>query len=289
MSSTMLVLGAGYVGRALAASLGRTGASVFAMRRTPDPSDRLAGVTWLAGDARTGRIAGLPARVDAIVLCAAPTRSRGDTHDSTYAPLAAAAVSLAVSHGASVLAYTSSTGVYGVSDGGIVTEASPTRARNADTQALLDAESTVLNAPLRHVVLRAAGIYGPGRSPVARLGSPEGLAARGEYWVNLIHRDDLVRALLHAVADPVMRGAYNTADGAPERAFDVARWIVAKRGGAWPDPLVFRDAGAAPRSNQRVDVERLKATGWTPRYPTFREGFASFFESPPADAPRAGA
>jgi nucleoside-diphosphate-sugar epimerase len=141
------------------------------------------------------------------------------------------------------LCYLSTTGVYHQCDGSWVDETSPARPRAAGGQAHLQAE-TLLHRRRpngRWVIFRLAGIYGPGRIP--RVGDViAGRPVDGPYagYLNLIHREDAVQAILSAwklserpsrlyvVADdrPVIRRAFYERiaqlSGAPQPRFSTA-------------------------------------------------------------------
>jgi nucleoside-diphosphate-sugar epimerase len=265
------VLGAGYVGGALARAAAARGDAVWAVRRAAQTSSY--GVTWLSGDISTDAIEGMPGALDAVVLTVAPSGAN-DGYASTYPPSASAAVRLARASGAKSLVYTSSTGVYGGRDGNWVTEASPRLGAGEGNAALTQAEDIVLAASLAHAtVLRVAGIYGPGRDPRARMSQASALAQRGEYWSNIAHRDDIVSAMLHVIDTRPAAPVLNVSDGSPTRAADVARWLAAARGEN-PDELAFGNDSQRSRNDQRVSNAALCATGWSAHYPSFREGFA---------------
>lgn len=271
---TLAVVGAGYVGTALATATARAGIATWAVRRRASPGTH-DGVTWCAGDVATGAIDGLPGALDALVLALAPGAAHDD-YERTYVAGARGALALARATGAR-LVYTSSTGVYGVHDGSWVTEASPRRGAGPSNAALVAAEDVLLDQPdVAVTVLRVAGIYGPGRDPSHRYRDPAALARGGDYWVNLAHRDDIAAAVRHVLAlDPATAPrVLNCADGAPALARDVCAWLHARAGGD-PATLAFTGTGAPARSNQRVSSAALQATGWRPAHPSFREGLAS--------------
>jgi len=264
------VLGAGYVGSAVARQLAAHGDMVWAVRRREHPPEP--GVEWLRGDVATGAVPGLPTSLDAVVLAVAPSGAQ-DGYDRTYPPSARAAVALAQASGARALVYTSSTGVYGERDGAWVDETTALRGEGPGNQALIEAEQLLLPSGIAGVtVLRVAGIYGPGRDPRPRFAVPGQLAMRGESWVNLAHRTDIVAAIVGALDHHGAPRVLNVADGTPTRAADIARWLAVSAGRD-ADALTFDGEGAPARSNQRVATAALLATGWCPQFPSFREGF----------------
>jgi len=270
-SMKIAVLGAGYVGSALAHEARARGHEVWAVRRSAVTNDE-SGVHWVRGDLATGSFPDLPEALDVVVLTVAPSRN-ADGYDDTYPPAARSAVALAARSGARSLSYTSSTGVYGGRDGAWVTEASPRLGEGEANVALKQAEDIVLaSAAARPTVLRVAGICGPGRDPRARMSAAPSLPQRGEYWVNLAHRDDIVGALLHVAGLPLAPAVLNCSDGSPTLAADVARWLAAEQGSD-PTVLVFDNDAQRSRNDQRVSNAALRATGWAPRFPSFRENF----------------
>src|SRR5690606_32116299 len=126
----------------------------------------------------------------------------------------------------------------------------------------------------RWFVLRLAGIYGPGRHYLLdQLREGAGtLAGRGEHHLNLIHRDDIVTAILAAFTAPahVESGIFNVADdnAAPKAA--VVQWIATRL--CRPQPAFSGEPATGRRAvtPDRVIVsERIKRVlGWRPRYPT---------------------
>jgi nucleoside-diphosphate-sugar epimerase len=263
------VLGAGYVGGALARTASQRGNAVWAVRRSADGRDA-DGVQWVRGDLAGGALTGLPESLDVVVLAVAPTRG-ADGYADTYPPAARTAVALAERCGARSLLYTSSTGVYGGRDGAWVTEDSPRLGVGESNEALKAAEDIILSASAsRPTVVRVAGICGPGRDPRARMAAAASLPQRGEYWVNLVHRDDIVSALLHIVALPQPPSVLNCSDGAPTLAAEVARWLATARGED-ATLLAFGHESLRSRNDQRVSTAALLATGWQPSYSSFRE------------------
>lgn len=282
----VLVLGAGWLGAPLAATFAASGSQVTTVRRSPHapPAGGRAvpfDLRLLAGPAG----APLPELFrghDLVVAMVAPDRARGDDHERTYPAAAAAAARIATETGARALCWVSSTGVYGYADGREVTEASLRAADSPSQRALCEAEDTILAAAsdtLRVGVLRASGLYGPGRDPAPRYRDAAALAPRAAMWVNLAWRDDVIAAVrcwtAHALSDTVPPAVLNVSDSTPLTVAECARLVARADGRAFVMPEPAPDAlplAAPTRSNQRIRVDALRALGWTPAVPNLRAG-----------------
>jgi nucleoside-diphosphate-sugar epimerase len=114
--------------------------------------------------------------------------------------------------------YISTTGVYGDCDGKSVSEATPVNPSNERTARRVAAEKHLeewaRGNNCRLVVLRAPGIYGPGRLGIERIeaGMPV-LDEQSANPGNRIHVDDLVQCCIAALSPAVPAGIYNVGDG----------------------------------------------------------------------------
>jgi len=185
------------------------------------------------------------------------------------------------------LIYISSTGVYGQTDGSWVDEESPCQPERDSGQICLEAEQTLLNHRLsgRSVILRLAGIYGPGRIPyIDKIRQGEPIAAPSAGWLNLIHVDDAA-SVVAAAAEWVSRQAddgphlFCVSDGQPVVRANYYR-EVARLIGA--DPPQFTDPDPASPAALRAGADRrissdklLSALGIQLAYPSYREGLAA--------------
>ena len=182
------------------------------------------------------------------------------------------------------LVYTSSTSVYPQGGGAALDETAPTATPESTErgQLLTAAEDILRNGDTgvgRWFVLRLAGIYGPGRhhfiDQVRRGVSP----GTGEPHLNLIHRDDIAAAVWSCfMAPPEVRDeVFNVADDRPAPKREIAGWLASQLGVA---PTHFTGEPVSERRGltpDRVIANRKlkQLLGWTPRYPTYREGCAS--------------
>ena len=173
--------------------------------------------------------------------------------------------------------YLSSTGVYGDTGGAWVDESAPTGTGRRSARAEADARWLALGAH----VFRLPGIYGPGRSALERVLS--GAAKRidlPDQVFSRVHVDDIASGVLANFDAPP--GAYNLADELPASQNAVIE-EVCRLLRCDPPPLQsLEEANLSPMArgfyaeNRRVANGKAKRLlGWTPRYPTFREGLAA--------------
>ena len=174
------------------------------------------------------------------------------------------------------LIYLSSTGVYGDTGGAWVDESAPTGHGRRTARAEADAAWLARGAR----VLRLPGIYGPGRSALARVRA--GQARRidlPDQVFSRVHVDDIVSGALAALDAP--SGAYNLADDLPCSQNAVIEHACHLLGVSPPPLQSLDDAGLSPMArafyaeNRRVANGKAKRVlGWSLRYPTYREGLA---------------
>jgi nucleoside-diphosphate-sugar epimerase len=117
--------------------------------------------------------------------------------------------------------YLSTTGVYGDCQGAWVDETRPPAPTTDRAKRRLDAEQRWLTWREQTgrgvVILRVAGIYGPGKLPVERLRRGQPMVAEADAPItNHIHSLDLVKIARIAMQRGVPGEVYNVCDGVPE-------------------------------------------------------------------------
>jgi nucleoside-diphosphate-sugar epimerase len=180
--------------------------------------------------------------------------------------------------------YTSSTGVYGQTAGELVDETSPAEPDSATARVLRDTEDLLLQA--KHttgfpaLILRLAGIYGPGRGYWLRqfLAGEARIEGDGSRVLNMIHRDDAVGAIRAALACGEPGRIYNVADDVPATQRELLTWLAETLKRPLP-PSALADAGLFRKrglTSKRVSNRRLhEELRFRPAHPSFREGFAA--------------
>ncbi len=191
------------------------------------------------------------------------------------------------------LVYTSTTGVYGDRNGAWVDEdaalnPSTDRARRrAQAEAQLQRWSRETGHQV--LVLRVAGIYGPGRLPLAALRSGMPVIQPDEApFSNRIHVDDLVSACLATMARGRPGRAYNVADGNPSPMSAYYETVARLAGLPAPPRLSWERAQEVMspgvlsflRENRRVDSARLRRElGVVLRHPEVESGVRASLEA----------
>ena len=173
--------------------------------------------------------------------------------------------------------YLSTTGVFGVTDGSVVTEDSPAEPANKRSKARLMSEQLYRDQPVPVTVVRIAAIYGPGRGIGTALKSGRyKMLEEGMQWSNRIQVDDLA-ALIKALIEAETPAALVCAsDGNPSLQKDVVDFYCSTFDLPKP-PVTSRDelekAGAHTRlSNQQVRSMVVSTFLPTFRYPDYRAG-----------------
>lgn len=278
-----LVFGCGYLGSRVARRWRDAGHLVWVVTRRAERAGELAaaGLRPIVADVtRRESLAALPT-ADVVLYSVGRDRSSGQSLHEVYSE-GLTHVLAALRENVGRLVYTSSTGVYGQSDGESVDEDSPCQPRREGGRACLAAERVLAAHELgaRAIVLRLAGLYGPGRLPyAAQLRAGEPIAASGEGWLNLVHVDDAAEAVLAAAERVVPPRVLLVSDGQPVRRRDYFAELARLCGGP-PPRLVDAPAGshraARELGNKRIDPTRsLRELGLTLRYPSYREGLAA--------------
>jgi nucleoside-diphosphate-sugar epimerase len=277
----ILIAGCGYVGAVLAARLADRGQRVFALRRRPRGLPP--GVEPVAADLTDPQtLRRLPDGLDLVFY----TASANGPDDAAYRRAYVEGVKhLLVGLAASgscpqCFFFTSSTGVYAQQEGEWVDESSVARPLHFTGRRLLEGEAQVLGGPFPATIVRLGGIYGPGRTQLLdRVRSGQSRYRPGQY-TNRIHRDDCAGVLHHLASLERVDPLYLGVDCEPAEQAEVLRWLADRLGA--PPPRPDPDAagsGRRGRSSKRCRNDRLLATGYRFRYPTFREGYGGLLDA----------
>jgi len=270
----VLVAGCGYVGRELVFAFHSSGWRAWGLTRTPEQARAIMeefGIPTVAADlgdrAALGRaLDGIP-KPHVVVHCASSSRGGPEAFRNVFVHgLRNLCELLAPEH----IVFTSSTSVYAQTDGTEVDESSPAEPATETGRILREAEAIVLGNG--GTVLRLAGIYGPGRSVVLRrfLDGSAVIEDGGGRWLNQIHRDDVVAAILHVAGAAWARGQiFNVADDRPLTQREAYAGLARHFKRPLPPEGPRKEDRKRAWSHKRVSNRKLRATGWAPVFPSF--------------------
>ena len=297
VSRHLVIFGAGYVGAEVARRALARGWRVTALTRNAEKARALAetGATVIIDDLATDgwhAHASLRDGADYVLNCVSSGGGGPEAYRRSYVDGMKSVLAWASRVPVGTLVYTSSTSVY-PQDGGVrVTEEDSVAETRTAGNALVEAEDLLLGWPgasasdrgtaTRRLVLRLAGVYGPGRHYlVDQLRAATGeVAGRGDHRLNLIHRDDIaevIRAAFESAPTEVAGGVFNVADDGAAPKAEVVAFLADKIGVPLPR---FTEEPAQGR--RRITPDRVIANdklkrelGWRPLYPSYREGYAA--------------
>ena len=185
--------------------------------------------------------------------------------------------------------YLSTVGVYGNHDGAWVDELTDCRPVSRRSLWRRDAEeaweglSERLDLPVS--ILRLSGIYGPGRNVLIKLrdGTARRLVKPGQVF-NRIHVDDIAGATKHLLEKEAY-GIWNVTDDEPAPPQEVVSFAADLMGVQPPDEIDFETADLSPMArsfygeNKRVSNAKLKASGYDFRYPNYEAALTALLET----------
>ncbi|MBT2371620.1 SDR family oxidoreductase [Pseudomonas fluorescens] len=278
---SVVIAGCGDVGSRLATQLLALGWEVHGLRR--DVSRLPEGVIGIAGDLfnedcpDTWPVGG----VDYLVYCATATDHDEAGYRAAYVQGLQHVIGWLNDYGQEPehLLFVSSSSVYGQQNGEWVDETSQTQASGYSGNVMLEAEQVALNSGIPASVVRLTGIYGPGRERLStQVREGYRVAIDPPLYGNRIHADDaaglLAFLLRHVQQGGALDNCYIGVDDAPAPLAEVVDWLREYLGVTeWAADASVRRAGSKRCSNARA-----KALGWTPVYPSYREGYAAILK-----------
>lgn len=273
-----LILGCGDVGTRLGVRLAAAGWTVHGLRRAVE---RLpAQILPVAGDLLADACppAWPKGTLDYLVYCVAAGERDEAGYRAAYVEGLRRVLGWLAQQGQKPrrLLFVSSSSVYGQQDGEWIDEGSPAEAQGYSGRIMREAEQLALHSGIPASVVRLTGIYGPGRQGLLKqVRQGYRVASEPPLYGNRIHVEDaagLLAFLLQAETRGVaLEDCYLGVDDAPAPLHEVVAWLRERLGiRHWAEQTTVRRAGSKRCSNARV-----RALGWQPQYPSYREGYAA--------------
>jgi nucleoside-diphosphate-sugar epimerase len=279
----LLIIGCGYLGRAVAARYLERGDPVTGVVRSAASRDELRalGVDPCVADLDSSPLPRLPLEsADLFHFCPPPAEGERDTRIRRLLE------EFSRQGHPRRIVHLSTTGVYGDCGGAWVDEARPVHPVAPRARRRWDGESLLRkwhdDGGGELVILRVAGIYGPGRLPLDRLRKGLPLIRESEApFSNRIHISDLARVCLAAMERGRDGEIYNVSDGHPTTMTDYFCRLADAAGLPRPPliPLAEGEERLSPgmmsymRESRRLDNGKMLAElGVELQYPTLARG-----------------
>jgi nucleoside-diphosphate-sugar epimerase len=283
----VLICGCGYIGLPLGAELVRQGHEVVGLRRNASAQPELAraGIQPVFADlTQPESLARLPGPFDWVVNTIASTRGDVDDYRAVYLQGTRHLLEWLAAAPPRKYLYTSSTSVYAQDDGSLVKETCPTEPSSPTSAILVETEQLLLRAwaatRFPAMILRVAGIYGPGRGHYFKqfLKGEARIPGTGQRHLNMIHRDDVAGAILATLQHGRPGEIYNASDDEPVTQLHFFHWLAETLLRPVPpsDPESTEYDRKRGLTHKRVCNRKLKMElGYRFKYPTFREGYSA--------------
>ena len=283
----LLILGAGFSGKAIGETFKAAGFSVSGTTRSAEKAEslRALGIEPVLYDGGTisEALAGDMARASHVVQSIAPGKD-GDPLFRADSPKLSDLMPKLEWAG-----YLSTVGVYGDHKGAWVDEETVLNPVSARSVERVEAESHWLDfgkaSGLPVAVLRLAGIYGPGRTALRNM--EDGTARRlikPDQVFNRIRVEDIGRSALF-LAQKHLDGIWNITDHEPGPPQDVVAEAARLMGFPTPPDISFETAELSPMArsfygeNKRVSNAKLRAAGFEFRFPDYRQSLGELWSS----------
>lgn len=280
--ASVLIVGCGDIGRRTGRRLVERGDEVVGLVRSEASAAAATadGCRAVAADLDRGGDAQRPEPGGTLYWFAPPPpRGRQDPRLRDYL----AAIPAREEPGRVVLISTS--GVYGDRGGEWVDETAPLRPTSDRGHRRVDAERALTDwageRGVETVILRVAGIYGPGRLPLERLQRGDPILDPADSGVtNRIHAEDLAAICARAGEPDAPIGIYNVADGAPCPMAEYFDAVADAAGLPRPPRVPLAEAHRRISrgmlefllESRRLDTARLQELGVELAYPDYQAG-----------------
>jgi nucleoside-diphosphate-sugar epimerase len=274
----LLIVGCGYSGEAIAEAALREGRVVWGTTRDAAKALRLSarGIEPVLVDfERDADLPELPTTTawDVVIsLAPEPTQRPHGLLERALAWLSERPVRK--------LVYLSATSVFGGGDGDWVDDATVPAPSSTRGKLRLEAEERIAGWGEEQAVdtlsLRLPGIYGPHRTTLPRLRDGSYRIYNDALWSNRIFVDDIAASTLLGLATEGLTGAVIACDSLPSPITEVVAFGCAQHGLPTPLHAPLQDCPPSVRDfwqgSKRCKASTLLGLGWTPAFPSYREG-----------------
>ncbi|MGE5193458.1 MAG: SDR family oxidoreductase [Deltaproteobacteria bacterium] len=237
MATRKLIIGCGYLGGRVARRWIAQGDTVFSLTRSADRAAefRKSGIEPVVGNVTDpASLATLP-EVDTILYAVGLDRGSAQSQRDVYVGGLGNVLNRVAGKFRRFL-HTSSTSVYGQNTGEWVDESSECRPERENGKVCLEAEQLLRSRIPASNILRLAGIYGSSRlaARIAELRAGLVLEGNPDAWLNLVHVDDAVAAILACERRGAPGATYLVCDDQPIRRMEYYKLLASLIGAPLP-------------------------------------------------------
>lgn len=268
-----LIVGCGYLGKRVAQLWIAQGIRVAALTRSDSGAAALKaiGIHPIIGDVTDPQsLANLPGHgpFEGLFHAVGLDRASGKSMEEVYVRGLENLLHVLPPHLCPKILFISSTSVHAQSDGSWINENTPPDATGGSGGVVRNAEALLRKLRPESVILRFAGIYGPGRLLRGKaIESGEPIPVDPDKWLNLIHVDDGARAVDLACDRATPGSTFLVADGKPVLRGDYYRTLAHLLNA--PSPKFTEGTpgsrGGPDASHRRIDSRHTQATlDWFP-------------------------
>lgn len=284
-SKRILIAGCGDIGTTVGTAMVAQGHHVTGLRRKQMTADAT-GICYFQADLTQPQdLVDLPTDYDLLLIIVTPSERSLAGYRAIYLEAVANLLEHFNRQAVNIpVIYISSTRVYGQNNGEWVDESSPTEPNDDYGRILLEAEQQVLavnrygsvTTQPSNTIVRFSGIYGRSVKYMQDLAAQNKPVQHSPAsYTNRIHRDDCV-AVLAFLANKLLRGEtlachYLVTDDEPAPKWDVVNWLATQAGLPSPEK---QHCEASTSQGKRCCNQRIRAAGYSFRYPSYREGYS---------------
>jgi nucleoside-diphosphate-sugar epimerase len=275
----ILFIGCGDIAQR-AAGLVKGGQQCYGLRRNPKGLPSY--ITPTAADAADPKqlLSVATESFDIWVATMTPGEFTRQAYEQSYLAVAHAIAETvaAVSNPPKFIIWVSSTSVYGDCAGGWVSETTKPNPVTFSGEILLQAEQVIRDLSCQSAIVRFSGIYGPNRTRlIDQVRSGKGRPQTPQQWSNRIHADDCGAVLAHLInlfeLDKPIEQVYLASDSQPVTQHEIRQWLAERLSVELIEESVA--TGPVRRCSNRLLLE----SGFSFRYPSFKEGYAALLEN----------
>jgi nucleoside-diphosphate-sugar epimerase len=273
MATSVLIVGCGDLGGAVAGLLNQQSFSVTGVRRSR--MSLAAGIRLIQADITDA--ASLEqltiVKPEILLYCVAADAQTDESYKAHYVEgLRNVLIVLKPCKSLRHVFFISSTRVYGQQTDEWLDESSPALPSDFGGLRLQEAESLLKTFDLPSTILRLSGIYGPGRTRLLQLSrNPQAWPFKNS-WTNRIHRDDaaafIVRCVIKADKRESLESLYLVTDSQPAPQYEVLQWLAVKQG------VDIETVQIPPvEGGKRLSNRRMLDSGFSLCYPDYQTGY----------------